>query len=228
MTVTKLPVRAILLATVCCLLTGGVLANTHDSRLQSLIDNKLNPVQTFFSPALPVNLINASSSESLNPIAFTNLRKELLFAPDNFAQALYSAINSRLGTRYRYGAEGGHGFDCSGFVWNVFQSVGITFDRASARSMWATFPHVNETDKTRFGTLVFFNRLGHIGIVVDDHGFYHASRSHGVEYAPFNDYWKKRIVGFRRIPLPADSNPGYYDRIPGDTASLGNSAASIH
>jgi hypothetical protein len=33
-------------------------------------------------------------------------------------------------------------------------------------------------------------------------GFYHASRRHGVIYSTFNDYWLKRIDGFRRVPLP--------------------------
>jgi len=41
------------------------------------------------------------------------------------------------------------------------------------------------------------------GVVADEHGFYHASRRQGVIYSPFNEYWLKRIDGFRRVPLPA-------------------------
>ena len=48
---------------------------------------------------------------------------------------------------------------------------------------------------------MFFNRLGHMGIVVDKNGFYHASSSKGVTYSKFKGYWSKRIVGFRRVPL---------------------------
>jgi cell wall-associated NlpC family hydrolase len=67
--------------------------------------------------------------------------------------------------------------------------------------MWTEFAPAREDEKFKFGTLVFFNRLGHVGIVADDKGFYHASRSHGVTYSPFSDYWMDRIDGFRRIPL---------------------------
>jgi hypothetical protein len=48
---------------------------------------------------------------------------------------------------------------------------------------------------------VFFNGLGHIGIVADTNGFYHASSSQGVTYSTFKGYWGKRIVGFRRMNL---------------------------
>ena len=56
-------------------------------------------------------------------------------------------------------------------------------------------------EQYKFGTLVFFNGLGHMGIVVDEKGFYHASSSKGVTYSKFEGYWAKRIVGFRKIPL---------------------------
>lgn len=116
-------------------------------------------------------------------------------------QMLLSAIDNRLGARYVYGAAGPYVFDCSGFVWSVFQSAGINFERQSARSLWTRFAPAREDEKYKFGTLVFFNNLAHIGIVADEHGFYHASRSHGVTYSPFNDYWNERIDGFRRVPL---------------------------
>jgi cell wall-associated NlpC family hydrolase len=78
----------------------------------------------------------------------------------------------------------------------------VNFDRVSARDLWNQYAPPREEEKYQFGTLVFFNNLKHVGIVSDANGFYHASSSHGVQYAPFNDYWKARIVGYRRIPLP--------------------------
>ncbi|HSK74416.1 MAG TPA: NlpC/P60 family protein, partial [Pyrinomonadaceae bacterium] len=85
------------------------------------------------------------------------------------------------------------------------QEVGIYFERSSARTYWEEFEPVGEDEKYKFGTLVFFNRLGHVGIVVDEKGFYHASTSKGITYSPFEGYWGKRIVGFRRIPLNINS-----------------------
>ena len=115
---------------------------------------------------------------------------------------LSAAIDQRLGSPYHWGSTGPNAFDCSGFVWSVFRSAGIDFERGSARTLWARFEAPAPDEKFKFGTLVFFSNLAHIGIVADEHGFYHASRHHGVVYAPFNDYWLSRIDGFRRAPMP--------------------------
>jgi peptidoglycan endopeptidase LytE len=116
---------------------------------------------------------------------------------------LLAAIDQRLGSRYRWGATGPSRFDCSGFVWSIFQSAGITFERSNARTLFGMFSAPTPEDQYKFGTLVFFSRLTHVGVVADEHGFYHASRRHGVVYQPFTDYWLKHIDGFRRVPLPA-------------------------
>jgi peptidoglycan endopeptidase LytE len=116
--------------------------------------------------------------------------------------ALMAAIDQRLGARYRWGAEGPDRFDCSGFVWSIFNATGITFERGSARTLFSRFAPAAPDEEFKFGTLVFFNGLAHVGVVADEHGFYHASRRHGVIYSPFNEYWLKRIDGFRRVPQP--------------------------
>jgi peptidoglycan endopeptidase LytE len=120
-----------------------------------------------------------------------------------FEPALLAAIDQRLGARYRWGAEGPERFDCSGFVWSIFNATGVTFERGSARTLFSRFAAPAPDEQFKFGTLVFFSGLTHIGVVADEHGFYHASRRHGVIYSPFNEYWLKRIDGFRRVPLPA-------------------------
>jgi len=120
-----------------------------------------------------------------------------------FQPALMAAIDQRLGARYRWGAEGPDRFDCSGFVWSIFHATGIDFERGSARTLFARFSAPAPEEQFKFGTLVFFSGLTHVGVVADEHGFYHASRRHGVIYSPFNEYWLKRIDGFRRVPLPA-------------------------
>ena len=77
---------------------------------------------------------------------------------------------------------------------------GVSFERSSARSLWQEFAPPAEGEQFKFGTLVFFNNLHHVGIVADADGFFHAS-SHGVVYSRFDDYWTKRLNGFRRIPF---------------------------
>ena len=118
-----------------------------------------------------------------------------------FERSMLTAIEERLGTPYRLGTEGPYRYDCSGFVWSVFQQAGVPFERTSARSLWNTLLPPTEEEKYKFGTLVFFNHLNHVGIVADENGFYHASTSRGVVYSRFDDYWSKRISGFRRVPL---------------------------
>jgi cell wall-associated NlpC family hydrolase len=122
-------------------------------------------------------------------------------ASAKFQQLMLAAIDQRLGARYSWGATGPYAFDCSGFVWSTFQSIGVNFERGSARTLWSRFAPATPEEEGKFGTLVFFSNLRHIGIVADSNGFYHASRHHGVVYSPFNDYWLSRIDGFRRVPL---------------------------
>lgn len=120
-----------------------------------------------------------------------------------FNHQVMTAIETRLGSPYVLGTQGPYRFDCSGFVWSVFQSAGIQFERGTARHFWSQFEPVDGAERYKFGTLVFFNNLGHVGIVADENGFYHASSSKGVTYSAFNGYWANRITGFRRIPVPA-------------------------
>jgi cell wall-associated NlpC family hydrolase len=116
-------------------------------------------------------------------------------------QLLTAAIEERLGSPYHWGATGPSSFDCSGFVWSIYQSAGINFERGSARTLWGRFAAPDPEEQYKFGNLVFFSNLAHVGIVADEHGFYHASRHHGVVYSPFNDYWLSRIDGFRKVPV---------------------------
>lgn len=115
---------------------------------------------------------------------------------------MQKAIFSRLGIPYLYGSSGPNRYDCSGFVWAVFGDSGMDFERQSARSLWAMSTPVEGDERFRFGTLVFLNRLGHMGIVADEKGFYHASSSKGITYSTFEGYWEGRIVGFRRLNVP--------------------------
>ena len=83
----------------------------------------------------------------------------------------------------------------------------MNFQRGPARSYWATMPAPPQEEQFKFGTLVFFSGLTHVGIVADEKGFYHSARHGGVVYSPFNDYWLSRIDGFRRAPLESTQNP---------------------
>ena len=123
------------------------------------------------------------------------------------SKAIFAGISSRYGIPYRYGSSGPNRYDCSGFVWAVFNEAGIPFQRESARGLWAMSEPVTGDERFRFGTLVFMNGLGHMGIVADENGFFHASSSKGITYSTFKGYWENRITGFRRLNLAPSEKP---------------------
>jgi cell wall-associated NlpC family hydrolase len=185
-----------------CLFAFGAVAQTDLSRPRQVTQ----ATQPDGSQRLETDVFLVSeAATTARPEA--ELVKPRLIAPRLFElnQMMMSAIDTRMGAPYVYGTQGPRVFDCSGFVWSVFQSAGVTFERGSARDFWANFSPVSEDEKYKFGTLVFFNNLKHVGIVADANGFYHASTSQGVTYSSFSGYWGSRITGFRRVPLPAST-----------------------
>jgi len=143
---------------------------------------------------------NTVDSKPTNAIPTNSILNSRLIYTPNVNQRLMMSIQAKIGIPYLYGSNGPNRYDCSSFVWKVFQEAGISFTRTSARTFWNDFEPVYGDDRFKFGTLVFFNKLGHVGIVADEKGFYQASSSKGITYSPFKGYWEKRIVGYRRIP----------------------------
>lgn len=150
-----------------------------------------------------------SSEESrprvVKPLPLPSLTAASLNLSNRLDQDLLAAIQSHLGASYHFNRTGPEEFDCSGLVWRAFQDIGVDFQRGPARSYWATFEVPAKNEEFKFGTLVFFSNLSHVGIVVDEKGFYHSARHGGVMYSPFNDYWLSRVDGFRRVPQSVQS-----------------------
>jgi peptidoglycan endopeptidase LytE len=164
------------------------------------IDEAGEPAYAEDDPIIISVAANTATSEEIKP----NKTFMLTTAPSlvRFHPLLVGAIDARLGSPYHWGSTGPYAFDCSGFVWSTFHTAGIDFERGSARTLWTRFEAPKPEEQFKFGTLVFFNGQKHVGIVADENGFYHASRHHGVVYASFSGYWGKHIDGFRRVPVP--------------------------
>lgn len=146
-------------------------------------------------------IISTAEEEEEAPTIVSAARQSSfrLLSPAPYEQMLLAAIDMRIGAPYVWGASGPRTFDCSGFVWSVFRSAGFDLERTNARTLWAHSSPAGGAERYRFGTLVFFNNQQHVGIVADDRGFYHASRSQGVTYSTFDGYWGERIDGFRKL-----------------------------
>ena len=164
---------------------------------------RVNKPETESTESKTAGPIQRTTPRFDEPLAKTDESKlPFVGAYSSFNRSLMTSIESLLGTPYRYGANGdGYGIDCSGFVWRVYHLAGLDFQRTSAADMYFRFAVATEEQKSQFGTLVFFNNLGHVGIVKDKDHFYHASSSAGVTLSTFKGYWEDRIVGYRVVEL---------------------------
>ncbi len=182
----------------------AIVASPQRNASRSLAAVPASP-QVYSRPILTDNIrvqtVQPKTTTNNYPVPNNSADEVNVVRLSNFQQKLFQAMQAKIGINYVYGTEGPGSYDCSGLVWKVYQEAGYDFGRASAASYWNQFQPANDNQKYQFGTLVFFNGLGHIGIVVDENGFYHASSSKGVTYSSFKGYWEKRIVGFRRVPV---------------------------
>lgn len=180
-------------------LSSSVSLNSPNTR--SVLTNKIVLPVTEPKPSL---VKKTGISSPINALAAA-VKSKMVYG-SSVSSAIMNGIQARFGIPYLYGSSGPNRYDCSGFVWAVFKDAGINFERQSVRSLWAAGEPVTGDERFKFGTLVFLNGLGHIGIVADENGFYHASSSKGISYSTFKGYWENRIVGFRRLTPGTEGN----------------------
>ncbi len=121
---------------------------------------------------------------------------------NGFWDGVRTSIQRHLGRPYVWGADGLKSFDCSGFVWRVMFENGILMKRTTARKFYMTLPKATRDDQLNFGTLIFFDDLKHIGIIDDKSAFYHAQVSIGTNRSEMTSFWKKKVFGYRKLPIP--------------------------
>jgi len=121
---------------------------------------------------------------------------------DEARASLMQAYRDWKGTPYRLGGTSQAGVDCSSLV-------GIVFDRyfgldvpMNTRRLLNHGRGIRRAS-LRTGDLVFF-RTGrsvlHVGIIVEEGDFLHASTSQGVTLSSiYDDYWSNRYLAARRV-----------------------------
>jgi len=113
------------------------------------------------------------------------------------------AAKKYIGVPYKYGGTTTRGFDCSGYIRQVFNEVGVSLPRTAAE-MYKKGSIVSKSD-LHVGDLVFFNTTGkpasHAGIYIGSGQFIHSSSSKGVTISNLSDpyYWGPRYIGAKRI-----------------------------
>ena len=133
--------------------------------------------------------------------------QKLAIGDSKMGKRIVKEANGWLGTPYGYGkAEKGVACDCSGMVMSVYlKTTGIKLPRNSAQQQ--DFCKKLKKKDVKIGDLCFFatgkdpDKVSHVGIMVDDSKFIHASTSKGVVISDMTQpYWIKTFKGFGRVP----------------------------
>ncbi|MGE7603931.1 NlpC/P60 family protein [Peribacillus sp. NPDC097675] len=125
------------------------------------------------------------------------------------ALGVYNIDNTKLiekakeymGVPYRWGGTSPKGFDCSGFIYYVFEkSQDVVLPRTAAD----LYSKVGlKTSEPEPGDLVFFKsgkRVTHVGIYIGDNEFIHSATSRGVSISSMdNTYWKPKYLGSKTL-----------------------------
>ncbi|HLI29030.1 MAG TPA: NlpC/P60 family protein [Chloroflexota bacterium] len=158
------------------------------------------------SPSGPLPALASTASNTGTTSGSTGPSRVLPNLPASPNQARLVAIaQSLVGSRYTWaGTSPATGFDCSGFVYYVYNTYGYPLERTMAEQ-FAAGRRVR-MDELRPGDIVFFADtytpgLSHNGIYIGDGKFIHAvDESVGVAITPLNTpYWEQRYVGAVRI-----------------------------
>ncbi len=117
------------------------------------------------------------------------------------SEALLSEAKTWLGTPYKYGGTDKVGVDCSGLVWNVYQTA---LDIKLPRNSKAQSEYCTPINKKNLipGDLLFFSttkgsdNVSHVGIFIGDGRMIHSSASKGVIISDIDaDYYVRNFAG---------------------------------
>ncbi|OCA88973.1 peptidoglycan endopeptidase [Pseudobacillus wudalianchiensis] len=116
--------------------------------------------------------------------------------------ALIAESKKHLGIPYVWGGAQPSGFDCSGFIYYVFNKAGKNIPRTNTDGYYSRSYYV---DKPQAGDLVFFvntykQGISHMGIYIGGNQFIQASSSQGITITSLdNAYFKQRFDSFKRF-----------------------------
>ena len=119
------------------------------------------------------------------------------------AQILLGMARQYVGVPYVWAGRSPSGFDCSGFIYYVFDQLGYGLPRMADGQFEVGIPVSRNALEP--GDLVFFETYepgpSHVGIYIGNDQFIHASSGAGhVTVTPLNKaYYRERYLGARRI-----------------------------
>lgn len=154
--------------------------------------------------------VSANSSNIKSRVRIKeNVPEKVINTRNVRATDLVSFAEKLVGVKYKYGSVAkAKGFDCSGFIYYVFNHFNIPVPRVSK-----DFTNAGEEvpiSESRRGDIILFTGsdansgvVGHMGIVTENKNgkleFIHASSSRGVMISGMNSYFVPRFVKVNRI-----------------------------
>ncbi len=147
--------------------------------------------------------------------AYTPPKKPLMLTPidTNTTQSVNNNINYKTqvlfqeyekwqGTPYKLGGVSHNGVDCSSFIQQVYyDAFGLRVPRTTIKQLQIGQKITKK--ELQVGDMIFFKtgwNIRHVGIMIEDGAFVHASTSQGVTISSIhNPYWKQNYYQSRRI-----------------------------
>jgi hypothetical protein len=162
---------------------------------------------------IPSRLMALSQDET-----YTQVASLLSSLNQNKSEYFQNQLDKYIGVPYRRGGTSEKGFDCSGFVRQVYSEFfGLELPHQSGSQSSLPFMQKISKDKLITGDLVFFStgqkhkRINHVGIYLSDGRFIHAAKG-GVTVSSLDSgYWKARFFVAKRV-----GNTNIWDRIESD------------
>jgi hypothetical protein len=122
-------------------------------------------------------------------------------------EKIQEEMEKYLGVRYKRGGISSKGFDCSGFVKQIYSEVfGVDLPHQSSQQNRCSLLAPVSSDALKTGDLVFFatgrskKGINHVGMYLSDGKFIHSARTKGVVISSLEDaHWKTRLISARRL-----------------------------
>ncbi|MFB1082210.1 LysM peptidoglycan-binding domain-containing protein [Jeotgalibacillus sp. JSM ZJ347] len=116
-------------------------------------------------------------------------------------KVLIETAVSLAGTPYVWGGATPEGFDCSGFIYYVYQQAGFDIARVNAEGLHA---RSYEVAVPQIGDIVFFENtykpgISHAGIYIGNNQFIHAGDNGVMISSLENSYWKSKFESVKRF-----------------------------